>query len=106
MATKQQVIDLNKKHPTWTARDIAEHLDCLVEYVFSCKTRYGLKFAKGNYRERDPNSVTMLGRAARRAGLTMDDIKRLEKLNGQTAHRRNDASNTEMAHQEAIPVSA
>lgn len=82
MASKQQVIDLSIKHPTWTARDIAEHLDCLPEYVRSCKRRYGLKFAKGTYRKRDPNNIDALGRAAFRAGLTVVDIKRLGQSNG------------------------
>jgi len=77
MATKQQVIDLNKKHPEWTARDIADHLDCMVEYVASCKKRYGLRFAKATHRADNPNSVFALGREARRAGLTVEKIQQM-----------------------------
>jgi hypothetical protein len=79
MATKQQVIDLNKKHPEWTASDIAAELDCMVEYVGACKKRYGLKFAKATHRANHPNSVFALGRAARRAGLTVEKIQRMER---------------------------
>jgi hypothetical protein len=77
MATKQQVIDLNKKHPTWTAGDIAAELGCMVEYVGACKKRYGLQFAKAKPRSEDPNSVVALGREARRAGLTVEAIRLL-----------------------------
>ena len=77
MTTKQQVIDLNLKHPTWSMRDIAEYLDCTPEYVCSCKRRYGLKFPKSIYRSGSPNSALTLGRAAKRAGLTLGDIERI-----------------------------
>lgn len=79
MATKQQVIDLNKRHPNWTARDIAEELDCMPEYVASCKQRYGLKFAKAYERSENHNSVFALGREARRAGLTVEAIQAIGK---------------------------
>lgn len=82
MASKQQVMDLNLRHPDWTARDIAEHLGCAESYVFSLKGRYGLKFSKGTYREKDPNSARNLGRAAKRAGLTVGDIERMGKRHG------------------------
>lgn len=77
MATKQQVIDLNKKHPTWTASDIAAELDCMVEYVAACKKRYGLKFAKATHRAEHPNSIFALGRAARRAGFTVVKLQQM-----------------------------
>ena len=77
MATKQQVIDLNKKHPEWTASDIASELDCMVEYVGACKKRYGLRFAKATHRADHPNSVLALGRAARRAGLTVEKLQQM-----------------------------
>jgi hypothetical protein len=82
MATKQQVIDLNKKHPTWTAREIADNLDCMVEYVAACKKRYGLQFAPSRNRTMDPNNIYALGREARRAGLTVEAIQKL------VGHRR------------------
>lgn len=77
MATKQQVIDINRQHPEWTARDIAEHLGCMVEYVASCKKRYGLRFAKASHRTDNPLSVFALGREARRAGLTVEAIQKI-----------------------------
>ena len=79
MATKQQVIDLNKQHPEWTAREIAEELGCMVEYIGACKKRYGLKFAKATHRTWDPNNVFALGREARRAGLTVEKIQALAR---------------------------
>lgn len=82
MTIKEKVIELNLKNPTWSARDIAEHIGCRTEYVFVCKHRYALKFAKKPYRARDPNSVISLGMAAKRAGLTIGDIERLGQSNG------------------------
>lgn len=77
MANKQQVIDLNKKHPGWTAKEIASELDCMPEYVHSCRRRYGLKFARGTHRSEDPNSIVSLGTEARRLGLTIEKLHRL-----------------------------
>lgn len=77
MATKQQVIDLNKNHPTWTAREVADHLDCMPEYVASCKKRYGLHFPKATHRSDNPHSIFALGREARRAGLTVEKIQKI-----------------------------
>lgn len=77
MATKRQVIELNRRHPEWTARDIAEELDCMIEYVHACKQRYSLRLARGTYRAGHPNNIYTLGRAAKRAGLTVEKIKQL-----------------------------
>lgn len=78
MATKQQVIDLNLAHPDWTARQVAEHLNCRQEYVGSCKRRYGLQFAKSKRRIAvKPDSVLALGREARRAGLNIEIIRKV-----------------------------
>lgn len=78
MATKQQVIDLNLKHPDWTARQIAEALGCLPEYVGICKQRYDLKFAKATRRVQiKPDSLLALGREARRFGMTVETIRKV-----------------------------
>lgn len=82
MTTKQEVIDLNLKHPTWTAREIADELGCMVEYVAACKKRYGLTFAYSKRRWLDPNNIYALGREARRAGLTVEAIQKI------AGHRR------------------
>lgn len=77
MATKQQVIDLHLAHPDWTARMIADSLQCSPSYVASCGKRYGLTFAASNTRHNDPLSVFALGREARRAGLDIEIIRRV-----------------------------
>lgn len=43
---KQSVIDLNHQHPDWTARQIAERLNCTQEYVNKTARRNGLTLAK------------------------------------------------------------
>jgi hypothetical protein len=82
VATKQEVIDLNKKYPNWTAVEIANELGCSPEYVGACKHRYGLKFASATRRSDNPNSVFALGREARRAGLTVEKIQQMGRSNG------------------------
>lgn len=77
MATKQEVIDLNKKHPDWTARMVADHLGCLPAYVAACRKRYGLTFAPATSRTDNPASVFALGREARRADLTIEIIRKV-----------------------------
>lgn len=77
MATKQEVIDLNKQHPDWTARDIANHLGCMPAYVAACRKRYGLTFAPATSRADNPASVFALGREARRANLTIEIIRKV-----------------------------
>ena len=76
MSTKLDVIRLNQEHPDWTARQIATALGARPEYVHVCGYRYNLTFAKSQ-RMSGENSITHLGWAAKRAGLTVDDIKRL-----------------------------
>lgn len=71
MATKQQVCDLHKKHPTWTALDIADVLGCGVGYVRATATRCSLTLPVC---EKKRAAAYALGRAARRAGLTHLDI--------------------------------
>lgn len=82
MTTKQDVIDLNKRHPNWTMREVADELDCMPEYVAACKRRYMLKFPKATHRTDNPHSVFALGREARRAGLTIEAIRQI------ACHRR------------------
>lgn len=77
MSKKQQVIALNAEHPEWTARQIAERLGVRAEYVHVCGYRYKLKFAK-SVRMGGENSITHLGWAARRAGLTVADIEKMK----------------------------
>jgi hypothetical protein len=45
MATAQQVINLNTKHPDWTAEMIAVRLGCLSSYVRATGQRKDLTFA-------------------------------------------------------------
>lgn len=77
MSKKQEVIALNAEHPEWTARQIAEHIGARPEYVHVCGYRYKLTFAK-SARMGGENSITHLGWAAKRAGLTVADIERLK----------------------------
>lgn len=46
MATKEQVIEMNRAHPDWTARQIAEALGCGVEYVNATAHRNKLCLAR------------------------------------------------------------
>lgn len=46
MANKQQVIDLHTRNPTWTAREIADALDCHPAYVRATAARYKFKLPK------------------------------------------------------------
>lgn len=76
MSKKQEVIAANIAHPDWTARQIADHIGTRSEYVHVCGYRYQLKFAK-HVHEKEENSVTRLGWAAKRAGLTVADIQKM-----------------------------
>ncbi len=78
MSKKQDVINLNAEHPELTARQIADRLGVRPEYIHVCGYRYKLKFAKST-RMGGKNSVTHLGWAAKRAGLTVADIERLKE---------------------------
>lgn len=78
MSKKQDVIALNAAHPELTAREIADRLGVRAEYIHVCGYRYKLKFAKST-RMGGKNSVTHLGWAAKRAGLTVADIERLKE---------------------------
>lgn len=72
MTNKLEVIALHKAWPSWTAKKLAEVLQCDEGYISICRKTYGLDIPYG----RTPNgqSVAALGRAAKAAGLTVEDI--------------------------------
>lgn len=47
MATKQQVMDLHRENPDWSAPDIAARLGCKAAYVRATAQRCGLDLPKG-----------------------------------------------------------
>ena len=73
MATKTEVITLNAAYPHWTAKRLAAALGCSQEYINACRGRYGLDIPRE--RNRQGESVSALGHAARRAGLTVAKIE-------------------------------
>lgn len=75
MATKQQIIATNLAHPTWTMRQVADHLGCKIQLINTYKDRYALSFPRDKSRLRNPRSIFALGRAARDAGLTVEDLQ-------------------------------
>jgi hypothetical protein len=76
MTNQSQVVALHRKHPKWSASDIAKRLGCLPAYVRATGKRRGLNFAKAKVeREAVPESIVQLGRAARDAGLSVSDIE-------------------------------
>lgn len=79
MVTKQDVIDLHRRKPLLTARELAAELDCAVEQIFIAKHRYGLKIPRSRGRTENPNSILALGREAKSIGLTVDMIQRMAK---------------------------
>jgi hypothetical protein len=48
MTTKQDVIRLNRAHPDWTAREIADELGCNPGYVRATAKRCMLELARGD----------------------------------------------------------
>lgn len=46
MASQDQVIELNRLHPDWTARQIAEHLGAPSEYIAAVKHRNKLTIGR------------------------------------------------------------
>lgn len=46
MTTKDEVIALHRRNPTWTAREIADALGCVPAYVRSTASRNGFKLPK------------------------------------------------------------
>lgn len=73
MATKTEVIKLNAAYPHWTARQLAAALGCTQEYINACRGRYGLEIPRERCRQGE--TVSALGHAARRAGLTLARIE-------------------------------
>jgi hypothetical protein len=79
MTTWRDVAKLHLENPTWTAKELAKQLGCSVEQVFMCKQRFGLKIPRVRHRDVNPNNVIALGKQARRAGLTLEDLIKLEE---------------------------
>jgi hypothetical protein len=60
MANKQQVIALNKAHPTWTSADIVDHLGCQSAYVRATATRNNLRLGVARSRKAISDRVSVL----------------------------------------------
>lgn len=86
MATKDDVIRLHRKHPDWTPQEIAEHLECMPEYVRATAKRQSLSlplgFGNGGETHR---AIYKLGREAAKLGLSKRDLKRLAATLGKSA---------------------
>lgn len=50
MTNKHEVMAINREHPDWTARQIADHLGCMPEYVHKVKELEGLKIPRATTR--------------------------------------------------------
>ena len=88
MPTKDQVIDLHRKHPDWTSKQVAiaiiganvsfEQLERTSGWVRATASRNGIQFCRTVRPPKEPkphfDSIWALGRAARAAGLTVADI--------------------------------
>lgn len=80
MSTNQhEVVKLFKANPLATSTEIADQLDCDSAYVRATLRRKGLKLAHSAIKGDCRRGVLALGQAAKEAGLTVGDIKRLAK---------------------------
>lgn len=73
MANQAQVLACWREHPDWNSTLIADEIGCMPEYVRVTLNRNGISLV----RRHGENSIYALGRAAKRAGLTIADIERL-----------------------------
>jgi hypothetical protein len=81
MATKHDVIRLNAEHPDWTSRQIADEINACDEYVRATAYRCELKLGKAPNRTKrmEGDTIDELGRAARKAGLTVKTIRAMKR---------------------------
>ena len=79
MATKQQVIDLNREHPDWTAARIAAEIGCGAPYVHATARRNGLILASG----REVTAVNLRRRAENLIRWAESLIRRAERIEAQ-----------------------
>jgi hypothetical protein len=78
MTTKYQVMLLHRNHPDWSASRIARELGCHSAYVRSTAARNNLKIPRATVRiTQQEETLLMLGRACRRAGLRLADVERM-----------------------------
>lgn len=76
MTTKHEVIAVHTAHPDWNSVQIASKLNCCDAYVRSTFRRNGMTLIRSRG-PKDHNSIYALGRAAKAAGLTVDDINEI-----------------------------
>jgi len=91
MTTKDEVIEVNRLHPDWPARAIADHLGCMTEYVNKVKHRYGVpiptrKFVPPKLKRTERRAALMdlkfLHKAIRDREDTIGLLRRVEELSG------------------------
>jgi DNA-directed RNA polymerase specialized sigma24 family protein len=74
---QQQVIEYFHKNPGCTSSEIADEFDCDSAYVRATLRRAGLRLNGSHVDPGRRRGLLALGRAAQRAGLTVDDIQKM-----------------------------
>ncbi|MGM4997812.1 hypothetical protein AB8A05_04040 [Tardiphaga sp. 538_B7_N1_4] len=73
MATKTDIINLHLANPDWTAKQLGDALNLSQVYINNCARKYDLVIPRVVAPR--GQSMAALGRAAKAAGLTLQDIE-------------------------------
>jgi len=82
MITQEQVVEVHRKNPTWSASQIATHLNCRTCQVGVVAFRKRLSLPKKRRARSSFGTIIELGRACKKANVSLNDIEKL------TTHRK------------------
>lgn len=79
MVTADQIVAAHQENPTWSASQIAAHLDCAPCHVRVVAKRKRLNLTRQTPKRKVPGTIIQLGRACRKANLSVRDIERISQ---------------------------
>jgi len=88
MITQEQVIEVHRKNPTWSATQIAKHLNCRTCQVGMVAFRKRLSLPKKRRTRSAFGTIIELGRACKKANLSLRDIENVARGRGHVGEQR------------------
>lgn len=88
MITQEQVIEVHRQNPTWSASQIAKHLNCRTCQVGMVAFRKHLSLPKKRRVRSSFGTIIELGRACKKANLSLQEIENMARERGNVGKQR------------------
>lgn len=88
MTTQEQVIEVHRQNPMWSASEIAEHLNCRTCQIMVVAFRKQLSLPKKRRARTKSETIIDLGRACKKANISLQDMAHIATERGNVGKQR------------------